>query len=110
MDKLRPLLHKYGVSAYFSGHDHGLQHLQETYLDKKVDYVVSGCANFNKYSTDHAKDVPVNSLKFHWADKSFLPYFKGGLVMVRASKMSMDLVFYESTGTVLYTTTIFPRI
>lgn len=32
VDKLRPLLHKYKVSAYLSGHDHNLQHISDNYL------------------------------------------------------------------------------
>ena len=66
--KLRPLLHKYNVSAYLSGHDHDLQHLSDTYLDTTVEYIVSAASYFVENSTAHFSSVPPNSLKFFWAE------------------------------------------
>ena len=40
---LKPLLEKYGVQAYFCGHDHDLQMLRQE--GSKVDYILSGAAS-----------------------------------------------------------------
>ena len=37
VDKLRTLLHKYKVTAYLSGHDHNLQHIEDVYLSEFLD-------------------------------------------------------------------------
>ena len=108
VDNLRPLLHKYKVNAYLCGHDHNLQHIQDTYLDATVDYIVSGASNFNDNSTEHIQDVPLNSLKFFWGLEEF-ELIHGGLVVVSANVDNMTITYFETTGKELYQTVIFPR-
>ena len=107
VQKLRPLLHKYNVSAYLSGHDHDLQHLTDTYLDQTVDYIVSGAANFVDNGTNHSSSVPPQSLKFFWGDGHILVH--GGFCLFRANAMNMTITFVESNGKELYQTVIYPR-
>ena len=108
VDKLRPLLHKYNVSAYLSGHDHNLQHISDNYLNQQVEYIVSGASNFVDISTVHMNSIPENSLKFHWADS--LGLVNGGFCIVNASKQNMTITFVESTGKELYQNVIYPRV
>jgi tartrate-resistant acid phosphatase type 5 len=39
IQKVKPLLHKYKVSAYLSGHDHDLQHISHTDMGSTVEYI-----------------------------------------------------------------------
>ena len=107
VNKLRPLLHKYNVSAYFCGHDHDVQHIRDTYLGHTVDYVVSGSGTFSDSSTEHAKDVPANSLLFNWSD--FWKVFNGAFLRVDVNTNSMTLNYYKTNGDLLYKTTVKPR-
>lgn len=36
---LRPIIHKYKVSAYFCSDDHTMQHFSDSYLDATVEYL-----------------------------------------------------------------------
>lgn len=107
VDKLRPLLHKYKVSGYLSGHDHNLQHIAETYMDTKVDYILSGAANFIDNSTSHINDIPKDSLKFHYGDASGV--VNGGFCLFKATNDNLTVTYFESTGLELYQTYIYPR-
>lgn len=66
---LRPLLLKYGVAAYFSGHDHNLQHLAEARSsaalprapaggEPTMDYVLTGASHGIDLSVEHENSVP----------------------------------------------------
>jgi tartrate-resistant acid phosphatase type 5 len=66
VSKIRPLLHKNKVNAYFSGHDHTLEHLRDTYLNVTVDFIISGATCFVEDSTPNMNTVPKDSLKFTW--------------------------------------------
>ncbi|KFM74008.1 Tartrate-resistant acid phosphatase type 5, partial [Stegodyphus mimosarum] len=59
---LKPLLEKYNVSAYLSGHEHNMQHIQV----QGIDYIISGSANFIDPSKKHIDEIPPKSLLFHW--------------------------------------------
>lgn len=108
VDKLRPLLHKYQVSAYMCGHDHNLQHIQDTAFNQTVDYLLSGASNFVDNSTAHIKSLPDSaSLKFHWADSKFMA--NGGFGLTKINNQNMTFTFYETTGKELYQTVIYPR-
>lgn len=107
VDKLRPLLHKYNVSAYFCGHDHNLQHLSDTYLDQTVEYMVIGASNFVQNSTAHAKDVPANSLKYYWGAGDGI--INGGQALVRANPQNLTFTFVETNGKDLYQKVLYPR-
>ena len=61
MRDVRPLLAKYGVTAYIAGHDHCM----ETLVDGAVDHHGMGSAHENDDSTKNQKSVPEGSLKFH---------------------------------------------
>lgn len=54
-DRLRPLLLKYRVSAYLSGHDHNLQFIQE---GTGMAYVVSGSGAFHDLDSSNKDSVP----------------------------------------------------
>jgi tartrate-resistant acid phosphatase type 5 len=52
IDNIMPLLHKYRVSAYLSGHDHNLQHISHTFLNATVEYMVTGANSVNSFYFD----------------------------------------------------------
>ena len=49
VEKLNPMLVKYKVAAYFSGHDHDMQHLN----DSGVQYFLSGAGHLVESSQKH---------------------------------------------------------
>ena len=49
VSKLKPLLEEFGVSAYFCGHDHNMQHIQ----DGGVEYFVVGAGHLIDPSKKH---------------------------------------------------------
>ena len=51
VERLKPLLEQHNVSAYFSGHDHNLQYIQEA--DSNVSYFVVGAGHLTDPSDDH---------------------------------------------------------
>jgi tartrate-resistant acid phosphatase type 5 len=108
VDKLRPMLHKNKVSAYFCGHDHNLQLFVDDYMDANVSYVLTGAANFADTATDHIKDVPSGSLKFHWGGIGAWN-LDGGFNLVKATRHEMTVTFIESSGKELYQHVIKPR-
>lgn len=107
VDRLRPLLHKYSVSAYLCGHDHNLQHISDNFLDSQVEYFVIGSSNFVQNSTEHADAVPPGSLKYFWADD--VAQLHGGLAVLEANDENLKVTFFKSDGRTLYQKTIKPR-
>ena len=100
IQKVMPLLHKYKVSAYMSGHDHNLQHLSYTNLGSTVEYFVVGANALNAYSVVNLNTVPTGSLKFQWPTKFNL--IDGGFILVQASATSMTIHFVKSSPKTLF--------
>ncbi|KAL3870035.1 hypothetical protein ACJMK2_042652 [Sinanodonta woodiana] len=105
VDRLRPLLQKYQVTTYLSGHDHNLQYLQATEDGVTMDYFVIGAANFVDTSNEHAGDVPAGSSKFFWAK---LTEF-GGFAFAEATPSNMTITFVDGLGKPLYSHILYPR-
>ena len=103
-----PLLHKYRVSAYLSGHDHNLQHISYSNLGSTVEYMVSGANSWNANTIQNVGTVPNASLKFHWPERTELIY--GGFLLVEAQQDKMNVNFVRADGTILYKKEILPRI
>lgn len=107
VDNLRPLLHKFNVSAYLSGHDHNLQHISDTYLGSEVNFIISGAANFIEDNTDHMNSIPKDSLKYFYGDASKLT--NGGFCLFKATPQNLTVTYVESSGLELYQTVLKPR-
>jgi len=93
---LRPLLLKYNVDAYFSGHDHSLQYLS----DGTIDYFLTGAGHLTEDSHAHQSDVPPGYSKFYWAgpnDNS------GGFITVEVTWEKLTVNYLDESGSVLYT-------
>ncbi|XP_049575391.1 tartrate-resistant acid phosphatase type 5a isoform X2 [Syngnathus scovelli] len=98
---VRPLLLKYNATAYFCGHDHNLQYIEES----EVGYIVSGAGNFLDADIRHWKKVPEGSVKFFLGSLSML----GGFVHAEVTENKMMLTFFQAEGTSLYRTVLSPR-
>ncbi|XP_046338156.2 tartrate-resistant acid phosphatase type 5-like [Haliotis rufescens] len=105
VDGLMPMLQKYRANGHMCGHDHNLQHLQETRNGLTLDYILSGSANFVDPSTAHKDAVPPSTSKFHWADA----FSKGGFVYAEATPQNMTVTYIQANGDVLYQTVVLPR-
>ncbi|KAL4237006.1 Tartrate-resistant acid phosphatase type 5 [Mactra antiquata] len=103
VERLKPMLHKYKVSAYFNGHDHSLQHVSYTENGHTVEYFTTGAANVVDFSDAHKDKLPKDSLKFHWA-KLF-----GGFAYVEATPQNMTMIFVDWMKRSLYQYTFPPR-
>ncbi|XP_002730556.1 tartrate-resistant acid phosphatase type 5-like [Saccoglossus kowalevskii] len=102
--KLKPLLEKYNVTAYFCGHDHNMQHFKED--NSSVEYFVIGAGDVVDPSTKHKDDVPPRSLRYHWADVLGL----GAFAYVEATKDSLSVAYYEAlNGKNIYTRVLTSR-
>lgn len=85
---IRPLLERYGVRAYFNGHDHNLEHLHAN----GVDYICSG-------SGSEARDVhPIAESRFARAQPGF--------AACALSREGLDVRFIDADERVLYHTSI----
>lgn len=109
VEKLRPMLHKYKVSAYLNGHDHNLQHISDHYLNQTVEYIVSGAADFVSDSTAHITNIPPGSLKFNWPSQKNHLFFDGGFTLLKANDQNMTVSFMQSNGVELHQVVIQPR-
>lgn len=98
---LLPLLKKYKATAYFCGHDHNLQYIEES----NVGYVVSGAGNFIDPDTSHWDHVPKGAVKFFTGQASTL----GGFVHVEVTKDEMVVKSLQAKGTSLYRTVLSRR-
>jgi len=88
--KVDPLLHQYGVQAYFNGHDHNLQHQDPP--DGSVQYFTSGAGSetrevgqvaYTRFASDHP-----------------------GFLAVRLDHNHMTVQAIDTTGKVLYSTVV----
>lgn len=107
VDRLQPMLHKYKVSAYLSGHDHNLQHISVTSAGSTVEYMVSGANSLNANSQVNLAKVPSGSLKYRWPTSTELAW--GGFIMFEGNKTMLNAKFYKADSTVLYQKAILPR-
>uniref|UniRef100_A0A8C7WYK8 Tartrate-resistant acid phosphatase type 5 n=1 Tax=Oryzias sinensis TaxID=183150 RepID=A0A8C7WYK8_9TELE len=98
---VRPLLVQHNVTAYFCGHDHNLQYLEEL----GVGYVVSGAGNFLDPDVRHKDHVPAGSLKFFTGQASTL----GGFVHAEVTNDKMILTYFQAKGTSLFQTVLSRR-
>lgn len=133
VDRLFPLLHKYKVQAYLSGHDHNLQHIQTNARNWTTEYLVVGAANFIEDSQIHLNTIPSKfgntisltlcnterrlcnafpfcssvegSLKYYWADTLKL----GGFGVFQVDRDVMTFRFVDAqTGQALHGLSIEP--
>jgi len=115
INRLDPLLRKYDVSAYFSGHDHDLQLLQHTNTTDgtTMTYIVSGASSRSDRSSKNIKNVPEGSLLFRyptgWNPFSQLGFSNGGFINVNLTRESANFIFYNGEAQNKYQRTIKPR-
>ena len=59
------MMEKYNVNAYFAGHDHCAEHINEG-TPHAVDYHGMGATHLLDPSTIHKSKIPADSLKWHY--------------------------------------------
>ena len=102
VDSLRPLLIKYNVTAYMSGHDHTFEYIEENNYPN-LGYIVTGGAHLCDKSTEHINNIPSKWLKFHGCSK-------GGFTRIHASNTLYFDIYYGDSKHVTYSTKHFlPR-
>uniref|UniRef100_A0AAF5Q003 Tartrate-resistant acid phosphatase type 5 n=2 Tax=Wuchereria bancrofti TaxID=6293 RepID=A0AAF5Q003_WUCBA len=119
IEKLKPLLEKYHVTAYVAGHDHTLQHIVTEYsLSENAEkiplhYVISGAASRSDRSVKHIDTVPQGSLHFNYPTGfnpfSQIGFSNGGFIYVDMDSEKAMFTFYNGKGKEKYSCTIIPR-
>ncbi|GMT28401.1 hypothetical protein PFISCL1PPCAC_19698, partial [Pristionchus fissidentatus] len=113
VDRLIPLLKKYGVTAYFSGHDHSLQHLESD----GITYIVSGAGSRSDQSTAYKERLAQQGVTTCWHYPPFsllnilsqLGVNDGGFVELNVRKRNTTVLYFNKEGDTKYTCTLYPR-
>ncbi|MCX7358329.1 MAG: tartrate-resistant acid phosphatase type 5 family protein [Alphaproteobacteria bacterium] len=85
-ERIRPLLERYGVQAYFNGHDHDLEHL----VHAGVNYVCSGSGAMSRQVD------PVEQSRFAYADVGFASCALGAEALTLRFHDREQAVIYEA--------------
>jgi len=89
MAQIQPLLDKYHVQAYFCGHVHDLEHMQD---DSMVDYFISGAG-----ATGQLYDVNKDTRSYvQWQSDD------AGFLAITLTEDNMKSSFINTNGTVIY--------
>ncbi|XP_067892929.1 tartrate-resistant acid phosphatase type 5b isoform X1 [Heterodontus francisci] len=99
VDQLRPLLKKYNVTAYISGHDHNLQFIRE---GEGIAYIVSGSGSLVDTSTVNKPKVPRDWLHFYNSEISAL----GGFILIQITAEQMFASYRQPYGMVVFQTAL----
>lgn len=102
--RLEPLLYKYKVSAYISGHEHNLQHIQMEKDGKVINYFITGASSTVSDMYNHWHTIPFYSLKYHFARTDL-----GGFTYFEVSDSVMKVKFINGKGFVTYEYDLQPR-
>uniref|UniRef100_A0A914XQW7 Tartrate-resistant acid phosphatase type 5 n=1 Tax=Plectus sambesii TaxID=2011161 RepID=A0A914XQW7_9BILA len=119
IDRMIPLLHKYHVTMYMSGHDHSFQHIQLTENDSQgkpytVDYVVNGVGSRGDHSTEHKAQLPAGALKWNYPTGwdggiGNLGLTDGGFTYFEINAQLGQLQFLDKAGNEKHSITFSPR-
>eukprot|EP00047_Mylnosiga_fluctuans_P005924 m.243654 g.243654 ORF g.243654 m.243654 type:complete len:323 (+) comp14281_c0_seq1:457-1425(+) len=104
VDRLKPMLEKYRATGYFSGHDHCLEYIDDGTEPK---YVLSGNGKMCCYAASKVTSCPADSIKFIVAGTQ--SSFIGGFNSVYLGTRSMDVLYHDQDGAILYQATIAKR-
>uniref|UniRef100_A0A0K0F7C6 Tartrate-resistant acid phosphatase type 5 n=1 Tax=Strongyloides venezuelensis TaxID=75913 RepID=A0A0K0F7C6_STRVS len=114
-EKLDPLLRKYNVTAYFSGHDHNLQDLlvYEKETNTYMTYIVSGAGSRTDRSQKNKDKVPDDSIRFVYPENfnpfGQLGFSKGAFIGFEIREHQAILKFYSGGGSELHKAYLYPR-
>jgi hypothetical protein len=114
VEKVRPLLKKYGANAYFDGDEHVMQHFSEPVgPGKSLEYFVSGCTAFIDDNSTHSDCVNPKYLRYFWKtnEDQYIgcQNCSGAIVYIEASDNKMDFTYVSTNNVELYKTTMSPR-
>ena len=108
--KLDPLLRKYGVTAYLSGHEHCQFHFSY----KSMEYILSGAGHDCCYASTKIKSLPKRGiLKYLVADSteySGSAGVRGGFASFDIGRDEMAFAIHRENGDVLYESVLLPRV
>lgn len=109
LDKLDPLLKKYGVTAYLSGHEHCQFH----FAMENMNYILSGAGHDCCYGSTMKQFLPRGGeLKFLVADDtdfSGSAGVRGGFLSFDVTKDEMVVNIHRENGDILYESAFSPR-
>jgi len=107
---LLPLMKQYKVTAYISGHDHCLEHL-ETAPEDPV-FILTGAGKECCYNDNNRGSVPLGSLLFsvdqNHRTRADGAKIDGGFGHVNITKNGLVVSYLDQTGTILYTSRVVP--
>ncbi|CAJ0592706.1 unnamed protein product [Cylicocyclus nassatus] len=117
VDNLNPLLKEYHASAYFSGHDHNLQHFtSKSNTGQDIHYVVSGAGSRSDYSDSHRNKNYGAAFRYRYPSSRFisnpfsqLGFSDGGFVYMSLTKAYANLTFITGADVQKYRLFIYPR-
>jgi len=104
-ERLQPLLERYRVSAYMSGHDHSMQHIKSP-GEGGVHYFVTGATSPVEDKLQHLDGV-YKDTKFFWTN--YLDHGKAAFTYCEITEKNMKVDFVTSQQVVIHTATILPR-
>ena len=109
IDHLEPLMTKYGVTAYLSGHEHCALHVERDDLD----YILTGTGDECCYEGSNVDGLPDDAdLRYLLSQERNPSGAVGGFASFASAndgQARLDVVYHDQGGKELYSTSLYPR-